>query len=65
MPPNLLCWPMMSEVDVGGMAEETEPSHQYTVFVLLLCDQMASDMEVKTKKRCGIEFLHAKKNDTH
>ncbi len=26
MPPILLCWPMMSEVDVGGMAVEVEPS---------------------------------------
>ena len=31
MPPSLLCWPMMSEVDVGGMVAETEPSHQYSV----------------------------------
>ena len=28
---TLLCWPMMSEVDVGGMAVETEPSHKYSV----------------------------------
>jgi len=29
MPPMLLCWLLMSEVGVGGMAVEGEPSHQY------------------------------------
>lgn len=27
MPRNLLCWPMTSEVNVGGMAEGVEPAH--------------------------------------
>ncbi|MEQ5146204.1 hypothetical protein ABN231_18085 [Proteus mirabilis] len=27
----LLCWPTTSEVDVGGMAVEVEPSHQYSI----------------------------------
>jgi len=31
MPPILLCWPTTSEVDVGDMAVEVEPSHQYSV----------------------------------
>jgi len=31
MPPILLCWPTMSEADVGGMAVEVEPSHHYSV----------------------------------
>ena len=31
MPPILLYWPAMSEVDVGGMALEAEPSHQYSI----------------------------------
>ena len=31
MPPILLCWLMMSEADVGGMAVEVEPSNQYPV----------------------------------
>ena len=31
MPPILLCWPTTSEVVVGGMAVEVEPSHQYSV----------------------------------
>ena len=31
MPPTVLVWPTMSEVDVGGMAVETEPSHKYSV----------------------------------
>ena len=29
MPPILLCWPRMSEVDVCGTAVEVEPPHQY------------------------------------
>lgn len=28
MPPIVLCWTMLSEADVGSMAEEVEPSHQ-------------------------------------
>ena len=31
VPPILWCWPMMSEADVGGMAVEVEPSHQYSI----------------------------------
>ena len=31
MPSILFCWPTMSDVDVGGMAVEAEPSHQYSV----------------------------------
>ena len=31
MPPILLCWPMVSEVNVGGMAVEVEPSHQHPI----------------------------------
>ena len=31
MPPILLCCPTSSEVDVGVMAVETEPSHQYSI----------------------------------
>lgn len=27
IPPNLLCWPTTSELDVGGLAGEAEPSH--------------------------------------
>jgi len=27
----LLCWPMTSEVDVGGTTVEAEPSHQYSI----------------------------------
>ena len=30
MPPVLICWPMLSEVDVAGIALETEPAHQYS-----------------------------------
>ena len=31
MSPILLCWPTMSEVDVGSMAVEVEPYHQYSI----------------------------------
>jgi len=31
IPPNLLCWSMVLEVDVGGMAVEVEPFHQYSI----------------------------------
>ena len=31
MLPVLLCWPMMLEATVGGMAVESEPSHQYSI----------------------------------
>jgi len=31
MPPILLCWPPMSEVDVGGVVAEVEPSHRYPI----------------------------------
>ena len=30
MPPVLLCWHKMSELDVGSMAVTVEPSHQYS-----------------------------------
>ena len=29
--PNLLYWPTVSEVDVGGMAVEFQSSHQYSI----------------------------------
>ena len=31
MPAILWCWPTASEVDVGGMAVDAEPSHQYPI----------------------------------
>ena len=31
MPPMLFCWCMTSEMDVGGMAVEIKPSHQYPI----------------------------------
>jgi len=30
-PPILLCWPTMSEVDVGCIAVEGKPSHQHSI----------------------------------
>ena len=38
MLPDLWCWLMTSEVDVGGMAAEVEPSHKLH-YILLLCDR--------------------------
>ena len=38
MPPMLRCWPTTSEVDVGGMAVEVEPSRQ-SCYVLLSCNK--------------------------
>ena len=29
----LFCWPMSSEVDVGGVAVELEPSHQDSITI--------------------------------
>jgi len=37
--PILLCWPTMSESDVGGMAVEVEPSHLYSIIFLLPCNR--------------------------
>jgi len=76
MPSILLCWPTTSEADVGDMAVEVEPSHQYSVkFCCCATDdsrgqsnKMVSDMEVHMKQRCVIEFFHVEKfapNDIH
>jgi len=35
MPHILLCWPAISEVSVGAMAVEAEPSYQY--FITFCC----------------------------
>ena len=65
----LFCWPTVSERAEGGMAEEVEPSHQYSV--TFCCqwqmaaegqsDKMAPDVEVHMKQRCDTEFFHAEK----
>jgi len=31
MPPILICWLLISEVDIGGMAVEVELSQQYSI----------------------------------
>ena len=68
MPPVSLHWPTTSEVNVGGMAVRTEPSHQYSITLVAVrqmaagqSDQMVSDVEVLMKQRCVTEFLHAEK----
>lgn len=30
-PSILLCWPIISELKIGSMAVEAEPSHKYSV----------------------------------
>ena len=58
MPPILLCWPMVSEVDVGGMAVEGEPFDQYCITAGGQSNTVTSDTEVCMKQRCGVEFLY-------
>ena len=41
MPPILLCWPKMSEMDVGGSAVEDEPSHTNILLCFVAVWQMA------------------------
>ena len=69
MSPILLCWPMMSQADSGGMAVEVEPSHQYSITCCCCVtdgsgggqsDKMMSDMEVHVIQNCGMEFLYAR-----
>lgn len=67
MPPVLLHWPMTSEADGRGMAAEVEPYTNIALhFVTMMAaerksDQMASGTEVRTKRRCVIEFLPEEK----
>ena len=50
--------PTMSEVDVGGMVVELEPSHQYSILLPWdIWQQRASDKEVCMKQMCVTEFL--------
>ena len=68
-PPILLCWPVMSEVDVRVMAVEVGHSHQYSLRAVAMkqmaaegqSDRMLSDMGVHMEQRYGTEFLHAEK----
>ena len=56
----------MSEADVGGMAVEAEPSHQYSSNAAVWqmterqSDKMASDMEMHMRQSV-VEFLHVEK----
>ena len=66
MPPILWCQPTTSEADVGVMAVEVEPSHQYSIHFVVWqmaaegqSDRLVSDTEVCMEQRCVIEFLHA------
>jgi len=57
---------MASRVDVGVMAVEVGPSHQYLIaFCCCMTDgsrgAVASGIEVCTKQRIIIGFLHAEK----
>jgi hypothetical protein len=67
MPSILLCWPITSEADVGGIVVKVESSRQCTVSLVVVRQvaaaeqsiKIASDIEVLTKQRCVIEFLTA------
>ena len=52
MPPILSCWPMMSEMDVGGMAVEVEPVYQYPVtFCAMAAEGQSDKVTSDTKER--------------
>jgi len=65
MPSMLLDWRTTSVVDVGGMAVETKPSHQY--FITFCCvtsvegrsDKITPDLCMNQMN--GTEFLHVEK----
>lgn len=60
---------MTSEIDVGGMAAQVDPSHQYPAtfccHVKMVAEgqpgKMASDAEVCMKQRYLTEYLHEEK----
>jgi hypothetical protein len=69
MPPILLCWPTTLEAVTGSTSVEVEPSRQtFVSFVpvrpIAAEEQsgiMASDMKVRRKQKCVIEFLNLEK----
>ena len=68
MPSILLSCPTTSEMEVGAMAVEFEPSHQYPITFCCrvpdgsrrAVDKMVFDMEVSMEERSITEFLHVK-----
>ena len=54
VPPILLCWSITSEADVGGVAVEAEPSHQYSV----ICCCHLTDGSRGVDLQNGIWFFH-------
>lgn len=70
MPPTLFCGPT-SEVDVGGMTKEVEPSQKLSItFFCCVTDDSKetvwqNDSEVPMEQRYGLVFIHAEKNGTH
>jgi hypothetical protein len=66
MPPILVRRPKMLEANAGDMTVEVEPSREESVSFVALQQiaaeehsvRMASDMEVRTKQGCDIEFFH-------
>jgi len=64
MPPILLYWPTISEMNVGSMAVEVEPSYQYSI-IFCCCvtergslKKMMPYSEAQMKQRCVIVVLH-------
>jgi len=64
---NAYCWPTTSEVDVGVIAVEVEPSHQHPItFCWQMAaegqsDKMVSHMKVHMKQSGQIEFFQEEK----
>lgn len=70
MPHNLLCWPTVSVVDVGGTSVEGETSHQYSTEFCCACNRwqqegpsgrMTSDTEMHMKSKYIIKTLQDEK----
>ena len=72
MLPLVLCWTVMSQMHVNGVAVEGEPPHQCSIPCCCCAtdgssesDRMVSDMKVWMKQRNGIEFLRVEKSCSH
>ena len=72
MPPILWCCPVTSEVDFGVWRHRLNLPTNIPLYVVAMW-QMAAEgqsgkiacgMETQMKQRCGMEFLHLKKNCT-
>lgn len=53
MPPVLLCWPTASKADIGGMAVEIEPPHQYSITFVAMQQTVAEGKSDQLVCNCG------------